>query len=464
MEAIDRAIQAAREVTARPSLILVRTHLGYGSPHKQDTFSAHGSPLGVDEVRLTKERLGWPAAPAFLIPTTAEAHFRQSVARGRAAEQAWETMLAGYAQLYPDEARVLDQLINRVMPDGWDAHIPVFPSDGHSMATRVASGIVLNVLAGKLLGLIGGAADLAPSTKTELKDMGNFESRDTATGDLQGAAAGGWSHAGRNLQFGVREHAMGAILNGMMVHGGLRPFGATFLVFSDYLRPSIRLAALMGIPVVYVFTHDSIAMGEDGPTHQAVEQVASLRSIPGLLVIRPADANETAVAWCLAMESTDRPVALVLTRQDVPTIDRRRFAAAAGVRRGAYVLSDPGDGKPMLILIATGSEVGLILAAGEALSQKGIAIRLVSMPCWKLFAEQSQEYRDSVLPPTVRARLAVEAGVTQGWHRYIGDQGDIIGLDHFGASAPGPVVLRKFGFSVEHVCERAIALLEKVHV
>ena len=308
------------------------------------------------------------------------------------------------------------------------------------------------------------AADLNPSTETELKEAGNFESPEMAVGDLQGSAGGGWNYAGRNVQFGVREHGMGAILNGLAAHGGIRPFGATFLTFSDYLRPSIRLAALMEVPVVYVFTHDSIGMGEDGPTHQSVEQLASLRAIPHLIVIRPADANETAVAWRVAMQMRDRPVALVLTRQNVPTLDRRQYASAEGLRHGAYILADAPQAKPRLILIGTGSEVGLILAAGEKLQARNIPVRLISMPSWELFDAQSQEYRDSVLPPSVHARLAVEAGVTQGWHRYIGDWGDVIGVDRFGASAPGPVVMREFGFSLENVCQRALALLERKHV
>jgi transketolase len=332
------------------------------------------------------------------------------------------------------------------------------------MATRAASGKVMQVLQSKLPGLIGGAADLNPSTNTELKDAGNFESPEMAVGDLQGSAGGGWSYAGRNVQFGVREHGMGAILNGLAAHGGVIPFGATFLTFSDYLRPSIRLAALMKLQVVYVFTHDSIGMGEDGPTHQAVEQVASLRAIPRLIVIRPADANETAVAWRVAIETRDRPVALVLTRQNVPTLDRKQFAAAEGLRHGAYILADAPLGKPRLILMASGSEVALIVAAGQKLQEQNIPVRLISMASWELFEAQSQAYRDSVLPPAVRARLAVEAGVSQGWHRYVGDRGEVIGVERFGASAPGPIVMREYGFSVENVCQRALAVLEREQV
>ena len=464
VELVDRAIRAARQETKRPSLILVRTHIGYGSPHKQDTFAAHGSPLGQEEVKLTKQNLGWPVEPPFLVPKEAEQHFRQTVEHGRKAEAEWNAKLAAYTNEFPELAHELRQLINGELPQGWEVDIPQVAADAKGMATRVASGRVLQTLKSKLPGLIGGAADLNPSTDTELKEAGNFESPEMAVGDLQGSAGGGWSYAGRNLQFGVREHGMGAILNGLAAHGGIIPFGATFLTFSDYLRPSIRLAALMELQVVYVFTHDSIGMGEDGPTHQSVEQVASLRAIPQLIVIRPADANETAVAWRVAIETRDRPVALVLTRQNVPTLDRKQFAAAEGLRRGAYILADTPHGKPRLILIASGSEVGLIVAAGQKLQEQNIPVRLVSMPSWELFEAQSQEYRDSVLPPSAHARLAVEAGVTQGWHRYIGDRGDVIGMDRFGASAPGPIVMREFGFSVDNVCKRALALLERKDV
>jgi transketolase len=323
---------------------------------------------------------------------------------------------------------------------------------------------MMNVLKTKLPGLIGGSADLNPSTMTELSGTGNFENPAMAVGDLQGSAAGGWGYAGRNIQFGVREHGMGTIVNGLAIHGGLMPFAATFLAFSDYMRPSIRLAALMEVPVVYVFTHDSIGIGEDGPTHQPVEQVASLRAIPRLIVIRPGDANETVVAWRVAIETGDRPVALILTRQKVPTLDRQQFSPAEGLRQGAYILSEAKLGPPRLILIASGSEVGLIVAAGEILHEHGIPVRLVSMPSWELFEDQSQEYRNQVLPPELYARLAVEAGVSQGWHRYTGDRGEVIGVDHFGASAPGPVVMHEYGFSVENVCKRALALLKREHV
>ncbi len=459
LEAIDRALCAARQETGRPSLILVRTHLGYGSPHKQDTFAAHGSPLGVEEVTLTKQNLGWPVEPPFLIPAEVEGHFRQALDLGRKTEADWDSVLDLYEAQFPELGRELRQLMNGELPQGWDSDIPQFATDTKGLATRVASGKTLQALNARLPGLIGGSADLNPSTDTELKDAGNFQSPDRAVGDLQGSAGGGWSYAGRNLEFGVREHGMGAILNGLAAHGGLLPFGATFLTFSDYLRPAIRLAALMELQVVYVFTHDSIGMGEDGPTHQSVEHVASLRAIPGLTVIRPADANETAVAWRVAIETRSHPVALILTRQNVPTLDRSQLAPAEGLRQGAYILADPPQGSPRLILLASGSEVGLIMAAALELQAKNIPVRLVSMPSWELFEAQTQEYRDSVLPPSVQARLAVEAGVSQGWHRYVGDRGDVIGVDRFGASAPGPVVMREYGFSTANVCQRALALL-----
>ncbi|MGE0826182.1 MAG: transketolase [Candidatus Binatia bacterium] len=463
LAAIDRAIRAAQQDRGRPSLIIVRTHIGYGSPHKQDTFAAHGSPLGEEEVTLTKQRLGWPVAPLFHVPAEAERHFRLAVDRGQAAEAEWNTKFSAYEQRYPEPARELRQLMTGELPQGWDADIPQFPADAQGLATRVASGKVMAAVSAKLPGLLGGSADLDPSTHTELKGACDFESAAKAVGDLQGSAGGGWSYAGRNLHFGVREHAMGAIANGLAVHGGTLPFAATFLTFSDYMRPAIRLAALMGVQVVYVFTHDSLGVGEDGPTHQPVEHLASLRAIPQLIVIRPGDANEAVVAWRLAIATRDRPVALILTRQAVPTLDRHQFAAADGLRRGAYILADAPEGKPQLILIASGSEVSLIVAARDALQQEHIPVRVVSMPSWELFEAQSRAYRDSVLPPAIRARLAVEAGVTQGWHRYVGDHGDVIGVDSFGASAPGPVVMREYGFTVENLCQRARALLRRDH-
>ena len=459
LAAIDAALRAARAETARPTLILVRTHIGYGSPHKHDSFEAHGSPLGVDEVRLTKQKLGWPIEPSFLIPEPALAHFRDALARGARDEAAWRERMVAYTQAFPELAEELRRSLRGELPPGWDTDIPVFPADAKGMATRVASGKVMNAVAPRLAALTGGSADLDPSTHTALKGLGDFNPPAGEDLDTQGSSGGGWSYAGRNLHFGVREHAMGAIVNGMAAHGGTIPYGSTFLIFSDYMRPPIRLAALMGLHVVHVFTHDSIALGEDGPTHQPVEQLAALRAIPNLTVIRPGDANETAVAWRVALETRNRPVVLVLSRQDLPTLDRSRYAPAEGLRRGAYVLADAADGKPALILIASGSEVGLIVAAAQRLQAQGIAVRCVSMPSWELFDAMPQLERDAVLPPSVSARLAVEAGVAQGWHRYVGAAGDVVSVERFGASAPAEVLLREYGFSVDSVCARAKALL-----
>jgi len=458
--AIEQALQRARDETTRPSLVLVRTHIGYGSP-EQDSFKAHGSPLGEKDVAATKRNLGWPEQPAFLLPDDAMAHFRSALDRGRREEEAWRKDFDAYREAFPDEAAELGTSLEATLPGGWDADIPVFPADAKGMATREAGGKVLSAIAPKLPALTGGSADLDPSTFTAVKGLGDFDPRATPGEDGQGSTGGGWSHAGRNLHFGVREHAMGAICNGMAAHGGVIPYDATFLVFSDYMRPPMRLAALMRLHVVHVFTHDSIALGEDGPTHQPVEQLAGLRSVPGLLVIRPADANETAVAWRVALEAADRPVAFALSRQKVPTLDRSKYASADGLRRGAYVLRDADGGAPEVIVIGTGAETGLALAAVEKLQGEGVAARAVSMPCWELFDEQPQEYRESVLPPSVPARLAVEAGSPQGWHRYVGDGGDVLGVDRFGASAPGGEMLERYGFTVDNACARARKLLGK---
>jgi transketolase len=459
LAAIDRALRVAQAEKERSSVILVCTHIGYGSPNKQDTFEAHGSPLGDKEVKLTKQALGWPLDPTFYIPHEALAHFRRAVKNGKQAEAEWNAKFSEYIKAFPDLAKEFQQGMAGELPKGWDAGIPSFPADPKGMATRVASGKVLNAIDKKLPSLIGGSADLDPSTHTALQAMGDFENPRDEAGNLQGSAGGGWSYAGRNLHFGVREHGMGSIANGLAAHGGIIPFTATFLIFSDYMRPPIRLAALMELGVIYVFTHDSIALGQDGPTHQPIEQLASLRAMPELIVIRPCDANETAVAWRVAIETRDRPVALILTRQNVPTLDRSQFAGAEDLRRGAYILEDAPEGKPDLILIGTGSEVGLIVTAGKKLTEEGMKVRTVSMPSWKLFDAQPQSYRDSVLPPSMHARLAVEAGSTQGWCKYVGGEGDVIGVDRFGASAPGEIVLCKYGFTVENVCERAMELV-----
>ncbi len=463
LEAIDGALREARSETKRPSLILVRTHLGFGSP-KQDSFEAHGSPLGIEDVKLTKLKLGWPVEPLFDVPAEALAQLRDALPRGQRFESEWRELFSRYIAQHPDLGREFETVMRGELHAGWDADIPIFPADSKGMKTRVAAGKVMAAIAPNLPSLMGGSADLDPSTHTQLKGAGDFESSDRASGDRQGSSGGGWNYAGRNLHFGIREHGMGAILNGMAVHGGIIPYGATFLIFSDYMRPPMRLAAMMKQHVIYVFTHDSIALGEDGATHQPVEQIANLRAVPGLVVVRPCDANEAAEAWRVAIESRDRPVALILTRQDVPTLDRSRYAPAAGLKQGAYILAEAANGRPQIILIATGSEVGLIVEAQRELEKRNVQARLVSMPSWELFDAQSEAYRRTVFPAEVRVRLAVEAGATQGWHRYVGDLGDVIGLDHFGASAPGPLLMREYGFTVENVCERALALLGKNHV
>ena len=458
LEAIDAALCAARAETTRPSLILVNTHLGFGSP-EQDSFKAHGSPLGAADVAKTKQGLGWPVEPTFLVPAPALARFREALAAGAKAESAWNRRMDAYASAFPELADELRRRLSAELPRDWDSGIPVFPADAKGMATRVAGARVMNAIAPNLPALVGGSADLDPSTHTALKGQGDFNPQLRAGENVEGSDPGGWSFAGRNIHFGVREHAMGAIVNGLAAHGGFIGYGSTFLIFSDYMRPPIRLAALMGLHVVHVFTHDSLALGEDGPTHQPVEQLANLRAIPRLTLLRPADANETAVAWKVAIEAHDRPVLLVLSRQDVPTIDRGRYASAEGLRRGAYVLGNAGAAPPSLILLASGSEVGLIVAAAERLASEGVAVRCVSMPSWDLFEAQPQSYRDEVLPPQVTARLAVELGMRQGWDRYVGARGDMIGIDRFGASAPADVLLEKYGFTVDNVVARARALL-----
>ncbi len=444
---VDEAIRKAREERERPSLIVARTHIGFGSPGKQDNAAAHGAPLGPDEVKKTKENLGWPLEPDFYVPDEAAEAYGAARTRGEALEAAWLESFGRYAEEYPALAKEISALMKGEFPADWKEALPGFTPDDGPMATRKASGAVLNAIAEKTPFLVGGSADLAPSTNTLLKGYEDF----TASG------------AGRNLHFGVREHAMGAIMNGMAQSRAIIPYGATFLVFSDYMRPAIRLAALMGLHLVYVFTHDSVGLGEDGPTHQPIEHLASLRAIPGLRVIRPADAPETAAAWEAALTLTDGPTALILTRQGVPIFDRKNDTAPAeGLLRGGYVLKDFSEGDPHVILIATGSEVHLCLEAGAILAEKGIDARVVSMPCWELFTEQDEAYRNEVLPPAVRPRLAVEAGVPEGWHRFVGDDGAVMGIERFGASAPGKVVMEKFGFTPSNVAEQAEALVKKV--
>ena len=458
LEAIEQALRRARRQTKKPSLILIRTHIGYGSP-EQDSFKAHGSPLGEQNVAATKKKLGWPESPTFFVPDEVRVHFRSALETGSKDELAWQRRWARYAKAESELANELQCSLDGRLPEGWDGDIPNFDADEKGMATRVAGGKVLSAIAPKLPALTGGSADLDPSTFTAVKGLGVFSPGPEP--DEQGAADEVWSYAGRNLHFGVREHAMGAIANGIAAHGGTIPYDATFLTFSDYMRPPIRLAALMGLHVILVYTHDSLALGEDGPTHQPIEQIASLRAIPDLLVIRPGDANETAVAWRVALESKLQPVTLIFSRQAVPTLDREIFATADGLRKGAYILRDAGDAKPAVILIGTGAETGLVVKAADQLEREGVAVRVVSMPSWELFETQTQAYRDLVLPPSVTARLAVEAGVSQGWHRYVGPHGDTVTVDRFGASAPGDVVLQHYGFTVENICAKAKALLRE---
>ena len=441
LDMLERALQTFRETQDRPTLIIVDSHIAYGAPHKQDTKEAHGSPLGEDEIKLTKKAYGWPEDAKFLVPDGVREHFAAGIGkRGADLRKAWESLLATYSREFPDLAKQLQQMQKRELPEGWDKNLPSFPADAKGLATRDSSGKVLNAFAANIPWLIGGAADLAPSTKTNLKDMGDFE-----TG----------TPSGRNFHFGIREHGMAAAVNGMAL-SKLRPFGSTFLIFSDYLKPSMRLSAIMEVPAIYIFTHDSIGVGEDGPTHQPVEQLAQIRAIPGLIDFRPADANEVVEGWKAILPLKHEPVALVLTRQELPTLDRTKYAAASGVAKGAYVLVDAKD--PQVILIGTGSEVHLCLAAYEALLAKGVRARVVSMPSWKLFEKQSDAYRAEVLPPELRARVAVEQASTFGWERYVGT-GTIVGMKTFGASAPLKELEKKFGFTVEHVVEAAQAAI-----
>jgi transketolase len=463
-DAIKNAIRTAKKEKDRPSIILIRTHIGYGSPNKQGTFEVHGAPLGKEETMLTKKNLGWPAEPDFYIPDQALEHFRKAVALGKKAETDWESKFREYSRAFPELAQELRLFITGGLPEGWDKNIPTFQSDAKGMATRVVSGKVLNVIAPALPHIIGGSCDLDPSTHTALKDRGDFCNPKVIHGDQQGSVGKSWGFNGRNIHFGVREHAMGSMMNGMAAHRGILPFGSTFLIFSDYMRPAIRLAALMGLKVIYVFTHDSISVGEDGPTHQPVEQLASLRAIPDLTLIRPCDANETAEAWRVAIETKDRPVALILTRQNVPTFDRLTVAGAGGLRKGAYIFSDAENSKPDIILIASGSEVHLAMEAKQKLLAKGIKARVVSMPSWELFEAQPAEYKDSVLPRDIKARLTIEAGSTQGWLRYAGEQGGSIGIDKFGASAPGNTVMREYGLTADNVCTKATEILSRTKI
>ena len=443
--ALDRAIETAKAETDRPSLIIVRTHIGWGSPNRQGTAKAHGEPLGAEEVVLTKRNLGWPTEDSFHIPGEVLREGHRTKGRGAALREEWGRRHAAWSEAYPDAAAELDRRMRGELPDGWDADLPVFTEENGHIATRVASGKALNAIARRVPELMGGSGDLGPSTNTLISGSASFSATD---------------RGGRNLHFGVREHGMGAALNGMALHGGVVPYGATFLIFSDYMRPSIRLAALMHRHVLYVFTHDSIGLGEDGPTHQPIETLAALRAIPGLTVIRPADAAETVEAWRTAMLHRHGPVALALTRQKVPLLDRTRFGPADGVARGGYILADAEGGRPQVILLASGSEVQIAIEARDRLAAEDIRVRVVSMPSLELFARQPSAYRAQVLPPEVRARVAIEAAHPMPWYRWVGDRGSVIGIERFGASAPFQRIFEEYGLTPGHMVERAKQLLD----
>ena len=456
-EDVAAAIEEAQQQSHRPSLLLVRTHIGYGSPGKQDSFEAHGSPLGEDELLAAKKALGWPSTEKFFLPEDALQFFREVGGKGAQRQAAWDEKLAAYAQAFPAEAAELKAMISGKLPDGWRADLPTWTAQDKPVATRAAGGQVMNALAKHVPNLLGGSADLNPSTKTALKGLGNFQPAESGGPAIQGAVDGVWGYAGRNVAFGVREHAMGAAVNGLAAHGGVLPFSATFLIFSDYMKPAIRLGALSHLKAFYVFTHDSVAVGEDGPTHEPIEHLAGLRAIPGLNVLRPADATETAEAWAMAIEH-DGPTLFALSRQNLPHLDRSR-AVDADLSKGAYILSEAQGGKPDVILIGTGSEVSLCMKAQEKLAGYGVNARVVSMPGWNLFAAQDEAYRERILPAALKKRVTVEAAATFGWERWAGGEGTIIGIDHFGASAPGEEIMEHFGMTAEHVTSAALALL-----
>jgi len=445
LNSIRKALNEARSETDRPSIIMVRTTIGYGSPSKANTSDVHGAPLGVEEVKRTKENLGWPVEPEFYVPDDVLEHFREAVEKGLQMEKQWNALLNDYRKKYPDLAKKWDEVWAGKLPSGLEGKLPVFSPEDGSVATRKASGKVINSVAPEIINLIGGSADLEPSTNAYIKDAPDHQ----------------WDNpGGKNIRFGVREHAMGAIVNGMAYHGGILPYGSTFLTFSDYMRPSVRISAMEKLHVIWVWTHDSVWLGEDGPTHQSLEHIAALRAIPGLIVIRPCDANETKEAWKYAL-TAEGPVALVLSRQGLPTLDRNKFHKEEGLLKGAYVLSD-AEGKPDCILIATGSEVSLALEAQKLLEQKGVKARVVSMPSWEIFEAQSDNYKQSILPSEVKARVTVEAGVGLGWKKYAGDEGIVFSLDRFGVSAPYKVLQEKFGFTPQKVADAALKSIEKV--
>jgi transketolase len=457
--AVAKAVNEARGQTAQPTLIRVRTHIGYGSPNKQDTSEAHGSPLGPDELKAAKEKLGWPAEPMFHIPKDALEIYRRSGPEGARLEGEWKALFEKYGAEFPEQAAELRRRIAGELPPGWEKNLPSFsPADGN-IATRKASEKVLQALADPLPELFGGSADLNPSTFTWMKKQGNFEKPPSPKGKIEGAVEGGWGYEGRNLHFGVREHAMGAICNGLALHGGFIPFGSTFMVFYDYMRPAVRISAISNLHTLWIFTHDSVWLGEDGPTHQPIEHLAAMRATPNLVVLRPADAVETAAAWKIALTRKHGPTVLAFTRQSLPVLEETQ--KADGTARGAYVLWEAKGGKPAMILMASGSEVHPVLKAAKQLEQEGIPARVVSFPSWELFAAQEAAYRESVLPASIAARLAVEAGVGQGWEKWIGERGDMISIERFGASAPLAVLQEEFGFTAENIAARAKSLIHR---
>ncbi|MBN1615141.1 MAG: transketolase [Deltaproteobacteria bacterium] len=456
--AVEAALLRA-EGSDRPALIRLRTTIGFGAPKKQNSSSAHGSPLGAEELKAAKENLGWPLDPPFFVPEEARRFFRDAGAAGAARQQSWKDTFAAYAEAFPEAAAEFERLMRGELPAGWEKSLPMYGPETKDVATRKTSEAVLQALGAAIPEMIGGSADLNPSTFAWLKGMGDFQKPSDAPACAEGACGGEWGYAGRNIHFGVREHAMAAMAGGMAMHGGLLPFTGTFFVFADYMRPSIRLAALMGLRVIYIFSHDSIGVGEDGPTHQPVEHLMSLRAIPNLTVIRPADANETAEAWRIAIENAKGPTALILTRQNLPVADRAVCGPAAGVRRGGYIFWESEAGSPEAILIGTGSELQIALAAAKMLAAEGIRMRVVSLPSWELFDSQPQAYQDEVLPPAVTTRVSVEAGVRLGWEHYVGLNGGIVGLDRFGASAPYQVLYEKFGITAEAAAAEVRRLL-----
>ncbi len=456
--AIDKAIKKAKRETERPSLICVSTTIGYGSPCKQGSCDAHGSPLGTEELQKTKEALCWDTNETFHIREDVGKYFRKALSHGKKQEKMWQENLTAYRHKHPDHAADFERIMRSNLPENWEAALVEFPAGSKDIATRKASETIMQSLAAKVPELIGGSADLNPSTFTWLKKLGDFQNLALSPDGLHGMVGGPWGYEGRNIHFGVREHAMGSVSVGMALHGGVIPFTATFLTFADYMRPPMRLAALMGLRAIFVFTHDSIGVGEDGPTHQPIEQVMNLRQVPNMTVLRPADANETLEAWRLAITNTKGPTTLIFSRQNLPVLDRASCAPASGTRQGGYILWESSS-EPEIIFIATGSEVSITLAAAQKLAQEGKKVRVVSLPSWEIFDKQPRDYREKVLPPRVTARIAVEAGISLGWEHYLGLDGKIVGMESFGASAPGPVLYEKFGFTVENIIIKAKELL-----